>query len=190
MSHGFLHIKRGKRKLFRTGKRFQPYHTHVIASTGDKKRHCAVGYSPAQIQVNHFLRSGHGGAVLSQMFTPKRQPKRTAWGQRDTYNGRQQSESQHHCTYPACLTTALTLLSREWVCPAGRSFGAGLYLNISWHNNSLIHGKGSLGDVTNSLFFLLVFFKKTEKSIAFSTKYHEKVSNNYVYADFWAGTTS
>lgn len=76
--------KKGKRKnvSHSTVKQFQPHHAHVTEATGDKKRHCAVGCSPAQIQVNRFLRWGRGAAVLLQMFTPSspEAPKGTCMG--------------------------------------------------------------------------------------------------------------
>lgn len=78
----FSSHKKGKRKNVShvTGKRVEPHHAHVTAATGDKKRHCAVRYSPARVHVNHFLRRAleeqHCRRCLHH--PPLRQPKEPA----------------------------------------------------------------------------------------------------------------
>lgn len=125
------HKKEKRRKHF-------PFHRQAISATPSSYdfsyRDTVVGYSPAQIQVNCFLRRGQEEQCCQGCL---QHPQGPTLGQK--HLPQQATERELPATLPV---PQHTLPSR--VCPAGTSCCGVLYLDASWHRNSLIHDEGMI----------------------------------------------
>lgn len=153
VNHCFPHRKRRKWKMFPIPRANNFSHTTLIWF--QLQGRCAVRYSPAQIQVNCFLRCGQEDQCCQRCL---QHPQGSALEQR--HLPWQTTEPELPATLP------VPLLSREQrACPAGRSSCGALYLDGSWDSNSLIHHEGM---IQQTGYICLSVFPKRKKKIFLS----------------------